>query len=144
MFSFNKLVVQLLFYTLGLCDEDLRTEVYRRVEQRLCFHRTDTERLIDLFHCNRLADQLSVMAQGAQCPAPYGVLGVRAYFNHDSLCVEVLHARDVIPLDPNGYSDPFVIIELMPRRVRPTHILRNLLSVIQKILCCLLGICALR
>lgn len=47
----------------------------------------------------------------------YGVLSVRAYFNHDSLCVEVLNARDVIPLDPNGFSDPFVIIELLPRKV---------------------------
>lgn len=29
----------------------------------------------------------------------------------------MLHARDIIPLDPNGYSDPFVIIELLPHRV---------------------------
>lgn len=48
--------------------------------------------------------------------APYGVLSLRAYFHHDSLCVEILSARDVIPLDPNGLSDPFVIIELLPRR----------------------------
>ena len=32
----------------------------------------------------------------------YGSLFVRVYFNHDSLCVEVLQARNVIPLDPNG------------------------------------------
>jgi len=50
-------------------------------------------------------------------PSPYGSLAVRAYFNHDSLCVEVLHARDVVPLDPNGFSDPFVVIELLPRRI---------------------------
>lgn len=49
--------------------------------------------------------------------AEYGILTVRAYLNHDSLCVEVINARDVIPLDPNGFSDPFVIIELLPRRV---------------------------
>ena len=48
--------------------------------------------------------------------AEYGILTVRAYLNHDSLCVEVINARDVIPLDPNGFSDPFVIIELLPRR----------------------------
>lgn len=29
----------------------------------------------------------------------------------------MLHARDIIPLDPNGFSDPFVIIELLPHRV---------------------------
>lgn len=47
----------------------------------------------------------------------YGILAVRAYLNHDSLFVEVINAKDVIPLDPNGFSDPFVIIELLPRRV---------------------------
>lgn len=31
----------------------------------------------------------------------------------------MLHARDIIPLDPNGFSDPFVIIELLPHRVFP-------------------------
>lgn len=60
----------------------------------------------------RLQDQMMVTS-----PGPYGVLAVRAYFNHDSLCVEVLHARDIIPLDPNGFSDPFVIVELLPRKV---------------------------
>lgn len=43
----------------------------------------------------------------------------RVYFNHDSLCVEVLSARDVIPLDPNGLSDPFVVLELLPKRLFP-------------------------
>ena len=27
------------------------------------------------------------------------------------------NARDVIPLDKNGLSDPFVIVELLPKRV---------------------------
>lgn len=31
----------------------------------------------------------------------------------------MLHARDIIPLDPNGFSDPFVIIELLPHRIFP-------------------------
>lgn len=44
---------------------------------------------------------------------------LRVYFNHDSLCVEVLSARDVIPLDPNGLSDPFVVLELLPKRLFP-------------------------
>lgn len=36
-----------------------------------------------------------------------------------SRCLQVLHARDIIPLDPNGFSDPFVIIELLPHKVFP-------------------------
>lgn len=97
---------------LGLSIETLHNDVYWRVEQRLQYHKKETEKLIDLFYMHRLQEQLVVTS-----PGPYGVLAVRAYFNHDSLCVEVLHARDIIPLDPNGFSDPFVIIELLPRRV---------------------------
>ncbi|XP_055685736.1 BAI1-associated protein 3 [Lutzomyia longipalpis] len=97
---------------LGLPMDVLHCEGYWRVEQRLQYHKTDTDRLIDLFHMQRLQEQLT-----ATCPGPYGILAVRAYFNHDSLCVEVLHARDIIPLDPNGFSDPFVILELLPRRI---------------------------
>lgn len=96
---------------LGLPIEALHNETYWRVDQRLQYHKKDTEKLIDLFYLQRLQEQMMVT------PGPYGVLAVRAYFNHDSLCVEVLHARDIIPLDPNGFSDPFVIVELLPRRV---------------------------
>jgi len=66
------------------------------VEQRLQYHKTDTEHLISLYYQQRLQEQLTTEV------TEYGVLSVRAYFNHDSLCVEVLNARDVIPLDPNG------------------------------------------
>lgn len=97
---------------LGLSIETLHNDIYWRVDQRLQYHKKDTEKLIDLFYLQRLQEQMIVTS-----PGPYGVLAVRAYFNHDSLCVEILHARDIIPLDPNGFSDPFVIIELLPRRV---------------------------
>lgn len=73
-------------------------EVYIGVEQRLNYHKTDTEQLILMYHIERLQEQLITES------TPYGVLTVRAYFHHDSLCVEVLNARDVIPLDPNGTS----------------------------------------
>lgn len=97
---------------LGLSMESLHCDSFWRVEQRLQYHKTDTDRLMDLFYMQRLQDQLQTGS-----PGPYGLLAVRTYFNHDSLCVEVLHARDIIPLDPNGFSDPFVIVELLPRRI---------------------------
>ncbi|XP_037939126.1 BAI1-associated protein 3 [Teleopsis dalmanni] len=96
----------------GLSLECLHTDDFWRIEQRLQFHKTETERLMDMFYLNRLREQLVSVT-----PGPYGSLTVRAYFNHDSLCVEVLHGRDIVPLDPNGFSDPFVIIELLPRRI---------------------------
>ncbi|XP_055611550.1 BAI1-associated protein 3 isoform X2 [Uranotaenia lowii] len=97
---------------LGLPPEILHSDIYWRVAQRLQYHKTDTDQLIDLFYLQRLQEQLNTIGQ-----TQLGVLSVKAYFNHDSLCVEVLHAKNVIPLDPNGFSDPFVIIELLPRRV---------------------------
>lgn len=96
---------------LGLPTEILQNDSFWHVEQRLQYHKKETDKLIDIFYMQRLQDQM------VTSPGPYGVLAVRAYFNHDSLCVEVLHARDVIPLDPNGFSDPFVIVELLPRKV---------------------------
>lgn len=100
---------------MGLSHEAIKNEDYWRVEQRLQYHKTDTERLIDMFYVQRLQEQYQI--QNSNGPAQFGVLSVRAYFNHDSLCVEVLRATNVIPLDPNGFSDPFVIVELLPRRV---------------------------
>ncbi|XP_055527055.1 BAI1-associated protein 3 isoform X1 [Wyeomyia smithii] len=97
---------------LGLPPEILHSDLYWRVAQRLQYHKTDTEQLIDLYYLQRLQEQLNTVG-----PTGLGVLSVKAYFNHDSLCVEVLNAKDVIPLDPNGFSDPFVIVELMPRRL---------------------------
>ncbi|CAK9803609.1 BAI1-associated protein 3 [Anthophora plagiata] len=95
----------------GLPYEALHSQSFLNVEERLQYHKMDTTFLIDRFYRQRLQDQLNTVV------SEYGVLTVRAYLNHDSLCVEVINARDVIPLDPNGYSDPFVIIELLPRRV---------------------------
>ncbi|XP_050430779.1 BAI1-associated protein 3 isoform X2 [Adelges cooleyi] len=97
----------------GLPPDILTGNVYRAVKQRLKLHKTDTDTLIELYYEDRLADQQRVK------DAHYGVLSVRAYYHHDSLCVEVLKARDVIPLDPNGYSDPFVIVELLPKAMFP-------------------------
>ncbi|XP_066902110.1 BAI1-associated protein 3 isoform X2 [Halyomorpha halys] len=97
----------------GLTLENLKSENYRAIEQRLQYHKTETEQLITMYHTERLFQQLCVES------TEYGVLSVRAYFHHDSLCVEVLNARDVIPLDPNGFSDPFVIVELLPKAVFP-------------------------
>lgn len=68
----------------GLATETLHSETYCHVEQRLQYHRTDTESLVEIFYSQRLQEQINTTA------SPYGTLAVRAYFNHDSLCVEVL------------------------------------------------------
>lgn len=67
----------------GLSMEILQSPNYQQIEQRLQYHRTDTETLIEMFYMQRLEEQMSITN------SPYGNLAVRAYFNHDSLCVEV-------------------------------------------------------
>ena len=109
----------------GLPLDGLKGPTYQRVEEKIALHKTRTDLLIDQYHLGRLEQQRQVLMlqHAAGCTdaesAPYGVLSVRVYFHHDSLSVEIISARDVIPLDPNGLSDPFVIIELLPRRLFP-------------------------
>lgn len=69
---------------------------YQMVKEKLQYHKMDSEQLIILYYCDRLREQ------GLVESTEYGVLSVRAYYHHDSLCVEVLNAKDVIPLDTNG------------------------------------------
>jgi BAI1-associated protein 3 len=99
----------------GLSHDVIKNEEYWRVEQKLQYHKMDTDMLIDMFYVQRLNDQNHLKLTNG--PAHFGTLTVRAYLNHESLCVEILRAESVIPLDPNGFSDPFVIVELLPRRV---------------------------
>lgn len=103
----------------GLPLDVLKCPTYQRVEEKISLHKAKTDELVDLYHAGRLEQQLQIQNNSGTLDAPYGVLSVRVYFHHDSLSVEILSARDVIPLDPNGLSDPFVIIELLPRRLFP-------------------------
>ena len=94
-----------------------------------------TFQLMDLYHRERLNDQ-HLMLQQYQAygeSPPYGVLCVRVYYRHECLFVEIINARDVIPLDNNGLSDPFVIVELLPKRVfqcpeQQTHVQKATLN----------------
>ncbi|XP_041987245.1 BAI1-associated protein 3 [Aricia agestis] len=101
----------------GLPMAEVHNNEWARVEQRMQYHQAPTEELIEHWLADRLVEQART-----PLPSPYGSILVRVYLNHDSLCVEVMSARDVIPLDPNGLSDPFVVLELLPKRLFPkTH-----------------------
>lgn len=99
----------------GLTHQQLNTELFQEINQNFQLRRSSTEDLVNQFHALRVSHQLQL--QQAEVPAVYGSLFVRAFYRHDSLTVEVLSARNLIPLDHNGLSDPFVIIEVLPRSI---------------------------
>ena len=63
-----------------------------------------TESLMDLYHQERLNECQQLMEDGNSTNPNqyYGILTARIYFSNDCLFVEVLSARDVVPLDNNG------------------------------------------
>ncbi|XP_040076076.1 BAI1-associated protein 3 isoform X2 [Ixodes scapularis] len=102
----------------GLSLKSLHSLPYQDLDRLLKLHKADTTDLVELYCLHRLEEQNRQIQQGA---SPYGWLTVRLGYNAaaECLCVDVMNARDLQPLDPNGYSDPFVILEILPRHLFP-------------------------
>ncbi|KAK6766433.1 hypothetical protein RB195_026002 [Necator americanus] len=84
----------------------------------LSLNQTPTQQLIEKYYKDLLKQQNEV----SECK--YGILNVRAYYNASSqtLVLDVIGAKQVIPLDANGLSDPFVVIRLVPKYRYPNQI----------------------
>ncbi|GAB6032871.1 hypothetical protein CHUAL_012069 [Chamberlinius hualienensis] len=98
----------------GLDIEKLHCQTYQQLEDVLTLHKSETIELINKYFIEKIEQQRSLTKR------EFGSLTVKVYFHHDCLFIEILHARDVIALDPNGFSDPFVIIELAPPWLFPS------------------------
>lgn len=96
----------------GLTGDWLDTTTYQNLKLNFCLNKMSTESLIDRYLVERLGECQKSMETGTGC---YGTLSVRTYYHHDCLFVEVLKAQNLIPLDNNGLSDPFVVVEILPR-----------------------------
>ncbi|XP_076331977.1 BAI1-associated protein 3-like isoform X2 [Tachypleus tridentatus] len=99
----------------GIHDEMLRGPDYQALERLLKLNTNETSDLIEEYIAERIKEQKR-LRQGE-----FGILTVKTLFNSpsDSLSVDVVEARNLTPLDPTGFSDPFVIIELLPRHKFP-------------------------
>ncbi|CAD5215790.1 unnamed protein product [Bursaphelenchus okinawaensis] len=84
---------------------------HKTLATQLCLNQLPTVKLIDRYYF----DLLKIQNDVNECK--YGILNVRAYYNPNSqtLVIDVIGAKQVIPLDSNGLSDPFVVIEVVPR-----------------------------
>ncbi|XP_058536361.1 BAI1-associated protein 3 isoform X1 [Ochotona princeps] len=98
----------------GLPLESLRDGSYKRLEEELRLHRCSTRECIEQFYLDKLKQRSLEQNR-------FGRLSVRCHYEaaEQRLAVEVLHAADLLPLDANGLSDPFVIVELGPPHLFP-------------------------
>ncbi|KAM6165035.1 BAI1-associated protein 3 isoform 4-T4 [Erethizon dorsatum] len=98
----------------GLPLESLKDGSYKRLEEELRLHKCSTRECIEHFYLDKLKQRSLEQNQ-------FGRLSVRCYYEaaEQRLAVEVLHAADLLPLDTNGLSDPFVIVELGPPHLFP-------------------------
>ncbi|ESO87159.1 hypothetical protein LOTGIDRAFT_91451, partial [Lottia gigantea] len=102
----------------GLSMDDIITDQFQSLRERLSLHKMDTPTLIETFFNSKCQDQVrNYYLDNSE----YGILNVRVCYRMDAhtLLVEVLSAKDVIPLDANGLSDPFVLVQLLPEHVFP-------------------------
>ncbi|XP_053551277.1 BAI1-associated protein 3 [Bombina bombina] len=99
----------------GLPLETLRNGDYRFLEEELRLNKCCTSELIEKYYLDNIKEQRSTEQ------SKYGRISVKCYYetSEQKLYVEVLHAADLMALDANGLSDPFVIIELCPHHVFP-------------------------
>ncbi|CAB3400482.1 unnamed protein product [Caenorhabditis bovis] len=96
----------------GLSMEALETNPeHVKLVKILSMNQTPTEQLIEKYYKDLLKQQNEV----SECK--YGILNVRAYYNANAqnLVLDVIGAKQIIALDSNGLSDPFVVIELIPK-----------------------------
>ncbi|ELU07462.1 hypothetical protein CAPTEDRAFT_226475 [Capitella teleta] len=114
----------------GLPMSVIRNRHYSELHWELEMNKAQTKDLIARYYVEKLREQERYEEN------KFGTLSVRVYYNTDAeiLSVEVLNARNVIPLDPNGLSDPFVLIELCPSQIFPkqtvqqTQVIKNTLN----------------
>ncbi|XP_042197096.1 BAI1-associated protein 3 [Callorhinchus milii] len=99
----------------GLSLEELRNKEYQGIEEELRLNKCTTRQLIEQFFLDKLHQQKSMEH------SPYGTLVIKLYYNtiDHKLHVLVLHATNLIALDSNGLSDPFVIVHLAPHHSFP-------------------------
>ncbi|XP_056392530.1 BAI1-associated protein 3 isoform X2 [Hyla sarda] len=99
----------------GLPLDTLRNGDYRFLEEELRLNKCCTSELIEKYYLDNIKEQRSAEH------SKYGRISVKCYYetSEQKLYVEVLHAADLIALDANGLSDPFVIIELCPHHIFP-------------------------
>ncbi|XP_039979267.1 BAI1-associated protein 3 [Xiphias gladius] len=99
----------------GLCLEDMKSGDYKVLDEELRLNKCSSFELIEQYYLEKISHQKTLKH------TRYGRISVKCYYDapEQRLTVEILHAADIIALDANGLSDPFVIVELCPHHLFP-------------------------
>ncbi|KAK3529487.1 hypothetical protein QTP70_031731 [Hemibagrus guttatus] len=99
----------------GLPLETLHTDEYKTLQSHLMLNSMSCQKLMEKFFEKKVWEQK--VCHGEK----YGAVTlITSYKRSESkLHVEVLNAVNLIPLDSNGLSDPFVQLSLEPRHIFP-------------------------
>ncbi|CAN9505541.1 unnamed protein product [Ophioblennius macclurei] len=99
----------------GLSLEDMKSGDYKALEEELKLNKCSSFELIEQYYLEKISHQKTLKH------TRFGRISVKCYYDapEQRLTVEILHAADIIALDANGLSDPFVIVELCPHHLFP-------------------------
>ncbi|XP_048846937.1 BAI1-associated protein 3 [Brienomyrus brachyistius] len=99
----------------GVPLEDLRNSDFKALEEELRLNKFSSNELIEQYFLEKISQQKTLKH------SKFGRISVKFYYepSDQRLTVEILHAADIIALDANGLSDPFVIVELCPHHLFP-------------------------
>uniref|UniRef100_A0A670ICD1 Unc-13 homolog D n=1 Tax=Podarcis muralis TaxID=64176 RepID=A0A670ICD1_PODMU len=103
----------------GLPEDTLHNATFTALEEELDLCSSTSRKLIQKYFSARIQQQAS--------PEKYGAVTIKALYRHSEqkLRVEVLNAVNLLPLDSNGLSDPFIQLTLEPRHEFPEVMTRT-------------------